>query len=246
MGPRFSLFMAVLLAWAHVATGAQAETMLRRLTLLDLPLGRPASELPTGFKSFACGSDGGPPGTPVAGWSEFRRCPPDAAGLHEVAVEYDDAGERAARAAANPAPAWGQGTAIDYFPIIASALFDEAGTLQGVRLVTDPRPDQQKTPFMLYRPYGEHYLLQLYLMDRFGMTAADCTELPLKPGQSAVFGMVTNRVCDRTDIAGKRHYHIEARFYRRRGEHDVDPDTGRASEGHFLSETRAEIRTTGG
>jgi hypothetical protein len=235
-----------MLICAYVATGAHAETTSRRATLLDLPLGDTASELPTGFKSFACGSDGGPPAMPIAGWSDFARCPRDGEGLHEVAVEYDDAGERAARAAGNPAAAWGLGTSIDYFPIVASALFDSAGTLQGVRLVTDPRPDQQKMPFLLYRPYGEHYLLQLYLMDRFGMSAADCRELPLKPGQSPVFGMVANRVCDRTDVAGRRHYHIETRFYRRRGEHDIDPDTGRPAERHFLSETRAEIRTTGG
>lgn len=246
MGRRFSFITAMMLTWVQAATAAPLGEPLPRPTLLDLQLGRTASELPTSFKSFACGTNGGPPATPIKGWSEFARCPADAQGLHEVAIEYDDAGERAARAAGNPAAAWGLGTGIDYFPIIASALFDDAGTLRGLRLVTDPRPDQQKMPFLLYRPYGEHYLLQLYLMDRFGMNAADCRELPLGPGQSPVFGMVTNRICDRTDAVAKRHYHIEARFYRRRGEHDVDADTGRLAEGHFLSETRAEIRPIDG
>jgi hypothetical protein len=240
MGRAVRLALALLFASTFAATAATS-----RPTLFDLPLGQLATALATDFKSYACGSNGGPPAMHLAGWRDFRRCPPDAEGLHEVAVEYDDADERVARAAGNPAAAWGLGTSIDYFPIIASALFDDAGRLQGLRLVTDARPDQQKTPFVLYRPYGEHYLLQLYLMDRFGMTAADCRDLPLARGQSPVFGIVANRVCDRTDASAGRRYHIEARFYRRRGEHDVDADTGRATKGQFLSETRAEIRAIG-
>jgi len=218
----------------------------QRLTLFDLQLGGSAAHMPDAFRSYACGTDGGPPGEAVADWTDFPRCAPDADGLHEIYFEYDGAAEMRARREGNPAATWGLGTSIDYFPIVASALFDDGGTLQGLRIVTDPRPEQRKDPFLLVRPYGEHYLLQLYLMDRFGMSAGDCKDIPLAAGRAPVFGMVTNRVCDRTDLVGKRHYHVEARFFRRRGQHDVDPDTGRPTEGQFVSETRAEIRAIGG
>lgn len=239
---RFAQFAAVL----FLATAGVAEAAPRRATLFDLPLGRAASQLPGGFKSYACGSNGGPPARAVAGWQAFRSCPPEADGLHEIAFEYDDTAEKAARAADDEPAAWGLGTSYDYFPIIASALFDDAGVLRGLRIVTDPRPEQRKDRFMRFRPRGEHYLLQLYLMQPFGMTDADCRDLRLATGQSPVLGMSVHRVCDRTDAAAGRSYHIEARFYRRRGEHDADPTTGALTEGQFVSETRAEIRVTAG
>jgi hypothetical protein len=225
-------------------TGAVAVPT--RDTVFDLTLGLPLSDQPRGFRQYACGSEGGAPGARIQGWQDFSLCAPEPSGLHEVYFEYNDVAGQAARRAGDPVSAWGLGTSLDYFPIVTSALFDDNGVLRRLRIVTDPRPEQRKDPFMLYRPRGEHYLLQLYLMDRFGMQATDCRDLPLEAGQSPVFGMVTNRVCDKIDAVAKRHYHIEARFYRRRGEHDVDPDTGQASEGQFVSETRAEIRTTAG
>ena len=236
----------LLFAIAFFMEPMAASAQPRRDSVFDLSLGLPLSDQPRAFGRYACGSAGAALGAQIQGWQDFSFCPPGPDGLHEVYFDYDNTAEQAARRAGDPVAAWGMGTSLDYFPIVASALFDDDGVLRAVRIVTDPRPEQRKDPFMLYRPRGEHYLLQLYLMDRFGMRATDCRDLPLEPGQSPVFGMVTNRVCDKIDAVAKRHYHIEARFYRRRGEHDVDPDTGQASEGQFVSETRAEIRSTAG
>jgi hypothetical protein len=181
----------------------------------------------------------------LSGWSDFRKCTAEGDGLHEVYFEYDDQAEKRARATMNIPAGWGLGTSYDYFPIMASALFDNDGILRGLRIATDPRPEQRKDTFLRLRPRSEHYLLELYLLDAFGMTAADCKDLPLGPGNRPVLGMATNRICNRIDEAAKRQYHIEARFFRRPGERDVDPATGSLTEGQFVSETRAEIRTIG-
>jgi hypothetical protein len=133
-----------------------------RLTIFDLELGRPVAELPlpVAFKGYACGSDGGPPGVPLSGFGDFGRCAAEADGLHEVYFEYDDEAEYVARAHEDYAGGWQAGTAYESFPIIASALFDAGGVLRGVRLVSDPRPEEREDRFVRLRPRQEHYLLR--------------------------------------------------------------------------------------
>jgi len=235
---------------ALIVLSDPADTLASsRSSVFDLAIGGRAETLPTSpiFMRFACGSAGGPPGRPLESFSDFGDCLPDSDGLREVEFEYDDSAEKAARAQGDVAASWGLGTSYDFFPIITSALFDETGVLEGLRIVTDPRPGQRRNdPFLRLRPRSEHYLLQLYLMDKFGMAGDDCIELPLRKGETPVLGMKVNRVCDRTDAGHHLKYHIEAQFYRRAGQTDVDPDTGMLTEGQFTSETRVEIRSTAG
>jgi hypothetical protein len=216
----------------------------QRLTIFDLKLGSSVASLPPSaeFKSFACGSDGGPPGTALGGWADYARCPPEADGLHEVDFEYDDEAEYIARAHDDYAAGWNAGTAIDAFPIIASALFDDSGRLTGLRIVTDPRQEQRDDPFLHFRPRQEHYLLALYLKPRFGIEASDCRTSPATAGEAAVLGMLVKEDCVR--IAGNVRYTLSSRLLRRPGETDIDAATGMPTEGAFLSETRAEIRLT--
>ena len=123
-----------------------AEPALRRATIWDLVLGAPIAAQPSSqeFKGFACGSNGGAPRAPLTGWADFKRCPADADGLHEVYFEYDDEIEYIARAHDNEREIsrWA-GTHEVTFPVITSALFDDAGILKGIRLVTDPRPEHK-------------------------------------------------------------------------------------------------------
>ena len=122
---------------------------------------------------------------------------------------------------------------------MTSVLFDDAGRVGGRRIVTDPRPEQRQDSFLHVRPRQEHYLLALYLLDRFGMNPSDCHDETAQPGESAVLGMFVKQECAAT--RGKQSYRIESRLYRRPGEADVDPATGLPTEGAFVSETRAEI-----
>ena len=134
-----------LISWS-LATGAQD---LRRASVRDLKLGEAIAAQPAAaeFRGFACGSNGGPPRQPLSGWSDFKRCSTDVDGLREVYFEYDDEYEFVARARNLPREVarWA-GTTEAGFPIMASALFDDAGVLRAVRIVTDSRPDYRSDP----------------------------------------------------------------------------------------------------
>jgi hypothetical protein len=213
-----------------------------RATIFDLQLGARVQDLvpASRFGELACGNNGGPAMQVLADWSQFARCPADADGLHEITFRYDDEAELMARATDDVPAGWSLGTSLDYFPVIVSTLFDVGGTLTGLRIVSDPRYDPRHETFLHLRPRGEHYLLGLYLMDRFGMSEADCRDLPPAAGETPVLGMFAKRSCTLTREG--RRYSIESRLLRRPGESDVDPVMGTLTEGQYLSETRAEIR----
>src|SRR5215471_14394870 len=89
-------------AAAFIVLGAalgRAEQPSRTPDIWSLKLGAPASALPgKDFIDYACGSDGGPPQQPLAGWSDYGKCPPEPSGLREVYFRYDDELEYRARA----------------------------------------------------------------------------------------------------------------------------------------------------
>src|SRR5271163_5060343 len=126
---------AVLMLGTLCCAAAAAAQDFHRSTIWDLVLGAPISAQPPPqeFQAFACGSNGGAPRAPLTGWADFKRCPADADGLHEVYFEYDDEIENIARAHDNDREIsrWA-GTHEVMFPIIASALFDDAGILKGI------------------------------------------------------------------------------------------------------------------
>lgn len=221
--------------------GSAAEHKSARPAVFDLPLGARAADLPdpTRFADLSCGNNGGPSTHVVVEWTAFSACPRDADGLYEIAFRYDDEDELVARALGRPSDAWGLGTSIDYFPVVLSVLFTAAGRLVGLRIITDHRYDPKHDKFLHLRPRNEHYLLGLYLMERFGMTEANCRELPVQ-GETPVLGMFMKRECEQ--IRGNTRYTIDSRLLRRHGAGDVDPVMGTLTDGQFISETRAEMR----
>jgi hypothetical protein len=217
-----------------------------RATIWQLPLGQPIAAMPapSAFGALACGSNGGPPLRKLQDWSGFTACTPEPDGLREVYIDYDHRAEAAASAAGQYLDPSMIGTTEALFPVIASALFDAHGVMQAVRLVTDPRADARKaTSLPRLRPRGEHYLLGLYLAERFGITAADCSNLAPAPGETPVVGQFVKRDCIRT--ADGVSYRLEQRYLRKRGQHDIDADTGQLSQDEFESWTRAEVRLVG-
>jgi hypothetical protein len=220
-----------------------------RLKIWDLPLGASVDKMPAliEFKSYACGSDGGAPLKALEGWLDFRQCAPELSGLHEVYFEYDDEAEYIARAHEDIRIGRDVGTVDKSFPIIASALFDDAGILQGIRLVTDPRYEQQPdNDFANLRARGEHYLLAAYLAGQFKMTAvADCVQVPLGPHESGVGSNAIKMACERTDAAERRRYVMQQRYFRKAGQNARDPHTGELTTGQYESLTRAEVYLPG-
>jgi len=224
-----------------------AAEELHRSTIWDLVLGAPVSAQPAPqqFQAFACGSNGGSPRAPLSGWADFKRCPAEADGLHEVYFEYDDENEYIARAHDNDLEIsrWA-GTHEVTFPVIASALFDDAGILQGIRLVTDPRPDHRNDITEANRKKREEsYALGGIMANRFGIEAErDCKSLPPAEGESAVGSLFIKQRCEHNDPASHRRFVVRVSLFRKPGQSGVNPQLPtQLTQGQFESSARLEI-----
>jgi hypothetical protein len=240
---RLANFVSLLLC---SMAAAQAEE-LRRATVWDLKIGQPiaAQPSPDEFRGFACGSNGGPPRRPLQGWSDFKKCPPEASGLYEVYFEYDDEYEYIARARDLPRDVarWA-GTTEASIPVIVSALFSADGNLKGIRVVTDPRPDyRDDTTDADLKTRKEAYLLGGFLASRFGIDASrDCAALPAENGESGVGDLFIKRLCQRIDASAGRKITLRVNYFRRPGESGVNPQMPtQLTSGQFESSTRLEI-----
>jgi uncharacterized protein YjbI with pentapeptide repeats len=207
-----------------------------RHTIWDLDLGSHARELSrSDYVDFACGTNGGPPSIVLRDWREFATCKPEpATGLREVYFRYDD--ELEYRSLARDPEKMGmfrfEGTSEFQIPVIVSGLFDEAGFLVGVRVVSDPRTD------VLTRERGGN--LSGVFMARFGADSFECVDLPRREGESPYRGSLIKERCEAIDEeAGVRRV-IEKHYYRKPGQNLLDPVTGQRTIGYFVSETRYE------
>ena len=234
------------LYWLAVPAAAQP---LHRDTIWDLTIGAGVADQPSPdeFRAFACGSNGGPPRTPLKGWSDFKRCPPDSAGLREVYFEYDDELEYIARAHDNDHEIniWA-GTHEVNFPVMVSALFDDAGILRGIRLVTDARPEHRNDITEANRKKREEaYTLATVMASRFNIDPAqDCQSLPAAEGETPVGALFVKRVCERRD-AGRRIV-VRANLFRKPGQSGFNPQLPtQLTQGQFESSARVEIYQSG-
>jgi hypothetical protein len=230
------------------AAGAQD---LRRATVWDLQIGQPidAQPSPEEFRGFACGSNGGPPHQQLSGWSDFSRCRAEASGLHEVYFEYDDEYEYIARANDLPGEVsrWA-GTTEAGFPVIVSALFDDGGTLRGIRIVTDPRPEHRNDIIEADVKKRDHaYLFGAFMASRYGFDAArDCTSRPAAAGESAIGPLFVKQSCERTDPARGVKISVRANYFRKPGQSGVNPQLpSQLTQGQFESSARLEIQDAG-
>ena len=217
------------------AAGApRADERPTRREIWDIEIGAKVADLPDDFIDYACGTNGGPPSTPLpGGWKDFRRCRPEPGGLREVYFRYDDEIEFWAKAN-NLAPQLEQyiGTKTYGFPIIASALIGDDGVVRGIRVVTDPRD-----------PTGdrdEAYLLRNFLNARFGRDDWMCEDLPAEPGETPVAGIFIKQRCDK-DIAGGLHGLLVTRYLRKPGQSQYDPHSGKETLNQFDSNVRFEL-----
>jgi hypothetical protein len=238
---------ALVFACACICTVSASGQMARRATIWDLKIGEPIAAQPaaTEFRAFACGSNGGPPRAPLSGWADFKRCPPEADGLHEIYFEYDDENEYIARAHDNDREInrWA-GTAEIGFPVITSALFDDAGILAGIRLVTDPRPDHRNDITEADRRKREDaYLFGGIMAARFMIEPKrDCVALPPAEGEGAVGALFIKQSCELRDPVAARRIVVRASLYRKPGQSGVNPQMPtQLTQGQFESSARLEI-----
>ena len=243
MTPRTALLAVLICCGATVA----AADDLRRASVWDLRLGQPVAGQPAAeaFRGFACGSDGGAPRQRLAGWADYMRCKPEPSGLHEIYFEYDDEYEYIARARDLPREiARWAGTTEAGFPLIVSALFDDAGVLAAIRLVTDPRPDfrDEVTDADLRKRADAHVFGQM-MAARFGIEPArDCKGEPPADGESAVGDVFVKQRCVFADTANARRVAVAVNFFRKPGQSGVNPQLPtQLTQGQFESSARLEI-----
>ena len=201
--------------------------------LRGLRLGMQAAAMSTdGFDDFACGSNGGPPRAPLSGWADFRACRPEASGLHEVYVRFDEQQAYQAKAFGDPTlPSEANGTRVAGHPVILSVLFNDSGIAQEIRVVTDPR-----APLSLRRMAQ---LLRLRVIAHYGEEDWTCVDLPPETGETPVGKILIKQRCDKT--TPEHHLIMQARLLRKPGQTDYDPATKEFRPGQFESSTRLEI-----
>jgi hypothetical protein len=215
------------------AASVHAEERPRRADIWSLKLGTPASALPgKDFIDYACGSDGGPPQQPLAGWSDYAKCPPEPSGLREVYFRYDDELEYWAKAhRSRTLIAQYAGTKVLDFPVIVSGLFDTAGTLAGLRIVTDPQASPQDRK--------QAYTLTNFLKARYGSEGWNCADTPPAPGETPVGNLYINQRCSK--LAGREvRVVLETKFLRKPGQAEFS-SSGKLTVGQFESSTRLEL-----
>jgi hypothetical protein len=216
-----------------LAAPSRAEDRPRRLSIWDIQIGEAVSDIPDEFVNYACGTNGGPPSLPLGTFAEFKKCKPDADGLHEVYFQYDDELEYRARALNLRAEIkMYAGTTAFEFPVVPSVLFDDAGRVRGERLVTDPR--QQVS-----RDRIEFWELASFLRQRFGDEHWDCKDLPPDEGEGPAGSLFIKNHCEKT--ANGLHFVLEQRFLQKKGQNFVDPHSGKPQPQAFESMTRFEM-----
>jgi hypothetical protein len=224
---------ALALAFLISSASAQAQGRADPGEIHGLKLGLKAKAMNLdGFGDLACGSNGGPPRQRIERWADFIQCRPDDTGLYEVNARFDDEDEYIGKAIDDPRYAQGKtGTRVAGHAVILSALFDSAGVLRGLRMVTDPRAAPQERRIA--------HMFRLAVINRYQPDGWTCTDLPPAAGETPVGGVFIKQRCEKA--TPERRLTVETRFLRKPGQGDNDPVTGEYRPGAYESSTRFEI-----
>jgi hypothetical protein len=229
--------LAIGAAFAMALAAGSAPARAQAPKIWDIKLGIPISALPLNdFVDTACGTNGGPPALVLKSFYDFAQCKVEPrSGLHEVWFRYDDEMEYVARARRSDIMVRQyQANALAGQPIVTSLLIDDAGIVQGYRVVNDPRAD------------ARNRIAAFGLADIFkGMSATplECVDLPPAEGERPIEDLLVKESCEsRSDGVVTR---VEARRYYKPGQFAVDPNDSRLNENQFESSARIEVYRPG-
>jgi len=229
--------LAIGAAFAMALAAGSARAQAPAPKIWDIKLGIPISALPLNdFVDTACGTNGGPPALVLKSFYDFAQCKVEPrSGLHEVWFRYDDEMEYVARARRSDIMVRQyQANALAGQPIVTSLLIDDAGIVQGYRVVNDPRAD------------ARNRIAAFGLADIFkGMSATplECVDLPPAEGERPIEDLLVKESCEsRSDGVVTR---VEARRYYKPGQFAVDPNDSRLNENEFESSARIEVYRPG-
>lgn len=232
-------FLPILICLASPAMGQSADDgptgphVAPVFAIWDVVLGQPVSDLPdTAVADIACGTAGGPPGQSLASFAEYLSCMPEPSGLYEVQFIYDDEQDYIARALELEYRFLRGGTSVYAHPVIVSVLVDEAGIVQGRRIVTDNRASdlERRTAFTLINNFKAQY---------DGWTL-DCTDVPMQEGELPVGDEFVHELCTGQSPDGGVRIAVEATYLRKKGQLAVNQQTQQVNVGYFESQTQFE------
>jgi hypothetical protein len=232
--PYVAAIALALIVAASLANLAHAQQPLPRIWDLQLPTA--VGDLPEEeFVDPACGTNGGPPGLPIGSFERFGRCRPEASGLREIWFRYDDEWEYVARAARDPdAVARNNAMVVLGQPVTLSLLIDAAGLVQGYRIITDPRAEEE----LRSHAYG----IAIAFKARFGGDGWTCEDLAAAEGETAIDGTFVKEHCGKT--ADAEEITVDSRYYRKPGQAMLDPNSGLPTVNQFESAARLEVVRT--
>jgi hypothetical protein len=215
----------------ELSNPASAQQPLPRIWDLQLPTR--VSDLPEEeFVDPACGTNGGPPGLAIGTFERFERCRPEASGLREISFRYDDELEFIARAARDPdAIARNNAMLVLGQPVTLSLLIDGSGLVQGYRIFTDPRADEEVRM--------EAYSIAIAFKARFGTQGWTCSDLPPAEGETPILGEFVKERCEK--LMDDQAITVESRHYYKPGQAMLDPNTGLPMANQFESSARLQV-----
>jgi hypothetical protein len=223
-------------AFALVLAGSVSAQQTPLPRIWDVRLPSPVGDLPEDeWVDPACGTNGGPPGLPIATFERFERCRAEPSGLREIWFRYDDEWEFVARAARDPdAVARNNAMVVLGQPVTLSLLVDRAGLVQGYRIFTDPRAEEE----VRTHAYG----IAIAFKARFGTEGWTCADLPPADGETPIFDTFVKQHCEKR--ADGQAITVESRYYRKPGQALLDPNTGLPTVNQFESSARLQVVRT--
>jgi hypothetical protein len=173
--------------------------------LREFRLGMKVEDLPaTGYTDFTCAAG---PERELSGWQEYGQCPTSPPGLHEVRFRYDESANPLARVNDRF-----EGTRVGGHPVLLSLLIDEQGTVDGLRIVTDPKA-------RLYM-HKKAFLLGLQAKARYGEEGWACVEGQPTGDEEPVGGIFLKERCEK--VTATRRVTIERDLFRHAGQEAKD------------------------
>jgi hypothetical protein len=179
--------------------------------LRNIRVGMAAADLPkAGYIGFACATE---PERALPNWENWRDCPADANGTHAVRFDYDPETTR-------------EGTMVAGHPAVLTLSIDNAGSVVGLQIVTDPKAR--------LRMRKKAFLLGKQAKSRYGADGWACKVGEPSADEQPVGGVYVKEECTKT-ISG-RTLIVERKLFRR-----TDQDMK-----SFVDETRISITQTKG
>jgi hypothetical protein len=125
------------------------------------------------------------------------------------------------------------GTTVFAHPVVVSLLVDEAGLVQGIRIVTDDR--------VSLRDRRQAVTLAKNFKARFVRYNLTCEDIPPRAGENPIGNLFQHEICIGFSAELKQHVRIEARYLRKKGQEALNLETQLPNSGYFESSARLDL-----